>query len=629
LTIEQFSLTLLGLLCGALLLLFVGSAGQLRSARRALDQARTARERIERQSYYNNLVVDSANDGLVVQTLDGLVLWANPAYFAMHGQAPENIIGRNPLSYCMPLEDTPTPEVIAAFRYVPDDPNFSPLYMRKNRRGDGSLFWNQMSVSFRTAPDGQEHAIVVCRDVTEQVENEEKLRQTTADLLFSATHDALTRIPNRGALVTGCAAQLEQASLLGTRVGMLQLDIDFFKEINDTHGHGAGDATLVHVARMMQSVAGPRDLVARMGGDEFVMVCPDVQGLPQLQDIGARLAKVIETPFTWGQRPLSCRVSIGAALSLPGAREPEELIQHSDFALYEVKRSGRGRIAAYDEVLHQRYLQLTQRSAELTDAVRNGRIEFYHRPAVIWATQQLLGFETLVRWRHPVEGVLSPSAFLPLAAELGLMPEIDLAAMRAGIDLKLRLRAAGMPNKIVSFNASAEGLLHPDYAPQLKALCTQHDIPPAQLTIEVLETIMFDDQMSASRHAEVIASLRQHGFLTVLDDFGVGHAGLAHLAQLHLSGIKIHRSLVANLTTDKASSRIVATMIDLCADLGLDVMAEGAETLDTATTLSGMGCQIIQGAVVSRPLPAAEALSWTERFYRDKAAAPAARQIPA
>lgn len=606
---------LLCVLVGALALILIATLSQLRATRRSLADARRNFANLEQDSYYNSLVVDSANDGLVVQNMKGIVQWVNPAYCVLQGLPADQIIGRNPLSFCMPPHETPSEAAIAAFRYDPNDPHFHALHLAHNQRGDGELFWNQISVSFRTAPNGEQHAILVCRDVTEQVENEEKLKETTYKLAHSATHDGLTKIPNRAAMLKNCNELLRVAAKQGSRVGMLHIDLDLFKEINDSKGHGAGDAVLVHVADAMRNVARPNDFVARVGGDEFIVVCPDVQGLADLKQIGHEFAKAIQTPVEWNHHIINCTVSIGGAVSQPGSRDPEELIQHSDFALYEVKRNGRRHVATYDEELHQRHTNMVKRGAELSTAVQNGGLEFFFQPVVNWCTNRLLGFETLVRWRHKTEGLLPPGAFLGLVADLGLMAEVDLAAMAAGIDLKLMLREAGYPNKVVSFNASADGLLHPGYVSGLKSLCARNDINPGQVTVEVLETVMFDDQMSASKHADVISALRNHGFLTVLDDFGVGHAGLAHLAQLNLSGVKIDRSLVSEVLNDKASARITATVLDLCADLDLDVISEGVETARIAERICDMGCNIQQGYAIAKPMPYESVLPWIRNFY--------------
>ncbi len=560
--------------------------------------------------YLIRRVVESTSDGLLVQKMSGKIIWANPAYCQMMMRPLEEIVGRNPMEFVLPERDTPTAEEIANFRYDPHKHGAAGLHLAQNVRSDGQEFWNQINVSFRTAPDGTEHAILSCRDVTEQVEHNQALETIQSQLAHNASHDSLTGIANRAELIRFTEAALAKANKTGRQIGMIRIDLDKFKEINDTYGHPAGDAVLINVAKVLKSKLRSTDLASRMGGDEFTIVCPDISALEDLSKIAKALNLAISQPFDWGEGTLKCGGSFGVALSEPGMLSPEDLLQHSDFALYEVKRRGRGGVAAYDAVLDQRYSSLSKRRAEFADCLRNDDLAFHFQPTVNLKTGAISGFETLVRWDHPTAGILGPDKILPLAEELGVMADLDRAAITAALDFKVMLQNAGFGDIRVGVNASGEGLLHPDYVMTLDKQVTRKRINPDQIAIEVLETVMLDRSVDTESHQRVIAQLHDMGFHTMLDDFGVGHAGLSHLAQLQLSGVKADRSLASRVVSDRTSNRIMRTMIELCDDLGLRIIAEGVETADVAACLRDMGCKIMQGYWLSKPLPANQVIPW-------------------
>lgn len=563
-------------------------------------------------AYFARLAADSAYDGLVVQSLDGTILWANPAYCAMTGRTLDFIIGRNPLTFVMPPDQTPDARAISGFRYDTADPEYSTPHLRRNCRADGTLYWAEISVSFQPSPQGDMLAILVCRDATTQVEREKQLQRSTADLANLASRDGLTGIANRATLMRRATEAMAAARASGGTVGMLHLDLDKFKEINDTHGHSAGDAILVHVAQILRESVRRGDLVARIGGDEFVVLCLDVQSLDDLRQVAEELRRALAVPLRWRGRTLPCRASIGAAISDDGTTTPEDVLQRADFALYEVKRSGRGRAASYDEGLHKRHNERVRLSAELTEAVQSRGLDFHFQPMIDGKTGRVRCVETLVRWAHPRLGALPPSDFLPLAQDLGLMAEVDMAAMDAALDLKMQFNRLGHEEIHVAINASAALLSHPDFVPRLTYGVLARMIEPAQVEIEVLETIVFDDVTADSPHARIISDLSQAGYVTMLDDFGVGHAGLAHLAQLAISGVKIDRTLIRNMPADPTSTKIVATMIDLCADLDIAIVAEGIETAEQARALVRLGCDTLQGFWVGRPMPVDDLFGWID-----------------
>ncbi|WP_234967431.1 EAL domain-containing protein [Octadecabacter temperatus] len=550
----------------------------------------------------------------MVQDLNAKTLWANQAYADIHNLDLNNIIGRSPLEYALPKDKTPTKEEIQDFRYDPDDPKWNGFELVKNQRPDGSEFWNQISISFVKNSDGAENAIVVCRDVTEQVTQENQLRKIGYELEHQASHDSLTGIPNRAAFLAFISQ--EMAAPDRAAVGLLHIDLDNSKAINDTHGHSGGDAVLRHTANIIQGLIRDSDLVARVGGDEFVVVCPLVNNPDFLTRFSSQLLNTLAEPFEWNGRKLQVEASIGAAVSQSRYDTPEDLLVRSDFALYEAKHNGRYQVVTYDTALRDQHAFQTRRERELADAIDGGNLDFFFQPQLCLRTGEIIGMETLVRWIHPSDGLIEPNDFLTLVRDLGLLGVMDLSAMDAALAEKRRLNLAGFDDIGVAFNASPELLAHPDFINRLVWAVEAGEIDRSQITIEVLETTNFGDATHKASHAAIIHDLRHAGFGVHLDDFGIGFAGLSHLAALDVSGVKIDRGLVSNLLNDTTCQKIVRKIIELSNDLGLIVTAEGVEDALTATALQEMGCSVIQGYWLSKPMPSENLIGWIENQDR-------------
>ncbi len=566
----------------------------------------------QRAEHYR-LACEHAADGLILQDMRGRIVWCNPAYCKMHKMRPEDVIGRNPLEFVLPPGRALTMAQIDAIDFD-IDVNDDKLHLFQNQNSLGELFWVQLGVSFHKSADGRESAIAVCRDVSEGIERQNEMREISLRLEHEATHDGLTGVPNRAAFLTFIDEALNKTDRAA--VGLLHIDLDNFKEANDTHGHSGGDAVLTRTADIIARNIRDCDLVARVGGDEFVVVCPDTPDLDFLDRFSNRLTQAISEPFEWSNRNLQIDASIGAAMTLTETITSGELLAQADFALYEAKRAGRNQVTLYDEDLHERNVLQNRRASELADAVDTGTLEYYFQPTVCLNSGKVIGMETLVRWNHPVDGIVPPDEFLPLAKELGLLGALDLWSMTAALAEKRTLNLAGFDSVGIAFNASPELLSHPDFIRRLVWGVEAAGIERAQVTIEVLETTNFGDAAETTSHAAIIRDLHTAGFQVHLDDFGVGFAGLSHLARLDVTGVKIDRSLVTDLLSDGVSCKIARKIVELSNDLGLTVIAEGVEDLATANALQDMGCGVIQGYWLSKPLPREDLIPWLKEHQQ-------------
>lgn len=574
--------------------------------KQSLTKANAAQLETLRQSEFHRLASESAPDGIIVQDMAGRILWSNPAFSKIHQRSAQDVRGKHPLEFAHPTGKTPDATVIDEFTYVPDDPCFDTLQVIKNKRSNGEIFWNQISVSFSKCRDGHPVAVQVCRDVTTQIEQSEQLQALSQKLEHEANHDELTGASNRGAFLTYFDELVDAPDQ--APVGILHIDLDNFKHINDTHGHAAGDAVLVHVTNALQTSVRPTDMVSRIGGDEFVITCPRTPDLDFLANFTERLMTKLSEPITWRGNSISCEASIGAAISGDNP-VAADLLAQADFALYEAKRSGRNQAATYDTSMRTRHETKLQRSHELVDALHTDALTCYFQPKMALDSGAIVGVEALVRWSHPKDGLIPPHDLLPIARGLGLVADLDMKTMSFAIQERRKLVAAGLEDIGMSFNASPELLEHPDFFKRLCSDVDQANLDRAQITVEVLETTDFGTQAAPSPQATVIRKLQDEGFQIHLDN---GFAGLSHLASLNVTGVKLDRRLIAGLLTDETSQKIVRKIIELSNDLSLGVIAEGVEDPETARILQGMGCNIVQGYWIAKPMPANALHSWLE-----------------
>ena len=559
---------------------------------------------------FSRIAISHAKDGVLVMDMAGIVQWVNPAYCTLLGRDASEMIGRHPQSFALLPEDTPEPAEINAFRFDPSAMTKVGFENFKNIRKDGTVFWNQVSTSFHTTTSGAQFAVSVCRDVTTSIEREKQLEETSRELAHTATHDTLTGVANRAALTMFLEGALARARSDRSQIGVLHIDLDKFKQINDRDGHAAGDAVLVAVAKRIKNHIRTTDLVARIGGDEFVVVCQGLHDIQDIQTIGTEMLRAVNGPVSWQDKQLSCQISIGAALSSIDTQDADALLIQSDFALYEAKRSGRGQLATYNKRLHDQFAETSVMAADLRRAVESNALNFHFQPIVDASTKTVHCIETIAYWRHPTKGPIEPAEFIPLLRSIGLLPKVDRQAASAALRLKSQLSALKENNTTVLFTASSESLADPSFIPDLADELTYHGREAGDCAIAIRET--HDLRVSGKDNALAFAidGLQEIGISTILDNFGRHHAGMVHLAKLDVKGVKLDGRLVETALENTAMRKVFATTVALCRELGLSVTADGVNTAEHATFLTALGCQSLQGDWIAHAMPEKALLNW-------------------
>jgi diguanylate cyclase (GGDEF)-like protein len=417
-----------------------------------------------------------------------------------------------------------------------------------------------------------------------------------------ALHDALTGLPNRILLLE----RLDHAALRGRRSGKLAAvlfaDLDRFKLVNDLYGHGVGDQLLIAVAERLSAVLRPGDTLARMSGDEFVILCEDLDGPTQVDVIADRIGAAIAAPFVLSGIEVDVTASVGIAHSGPGDQLSEELLKDADTAMYQAKRSGGDQHQIID--LREKHLAAQRASLEheLHGAPARGELRTEYQPIVNTRDGRITGVEALLRWAHPARGVVRPTLLVPLAEKSGLITEIGHWVLeQACADLRHWQNRHQADDLTISVNVSAHQLMAPGYAASVAAVLSDTDIDPKLVTLEMTESVFVQD---SERALVVLDELKHLGVRLALDDFGTGYSSLNYLKRFPIEIVKIDQGFVADMQQDHASHAIVFAVVELAHRLGMTVVAEGVETAEQHKKLASLGCDSCQGYYFARPMPA-------------------------
>jgi diguanylate cyclase len=438
------------------------------------------------------------------------------------------------------------------------------------------------------------------------------LRDRARNLAHSASHDPLTGLTNRKRLCEYLDGLLGLEGPAGRQVCVMHVDLDRFKELNDRLGHATGDAALKRVAEIMREKLRNDDMVSRVGGDEFVIAMASGPSLTPgvVQEIAEDLIRRIRQPMVVNGADIRLGASIGYAFADETSGDADTLIANADIALYEAKRAGKGVARQFTGGMQDR---LTRRNAMVLDmerALDAGEFVPYFQPLVALGTGAILGVEMLARWAHPVRGVIHPSDFMDVAEEIGIVDAIDARVLLDGLDALAALRNEGRPVPRLSLNASTRTMRYADYAERLTDAVQARGFPPGDVVVEVLETTLIADMHDQT--TATVAKLRQRGFDVYVDDFGTGYSSLLNLASLDVNGLKIDRSLIADIDAGR-TRQIVRAIIGLAQAMSLTVVADGIGTARQAEDLMVLGAEAGQGHGIAAPMTAPDLRAWLDR----------------
>jgi diguanylate cyclase (GGDEF)-like protein len=418
-----------------------------------------------------------------------------------------------------------------------------------------------------------------------------------------AVTDELTGLPNRRR-VYEVLAEVDERLAGGERVALLVLDLDRFKEINDSLGHAVGDALLREVGPRLRAHLRAGDVLGRMGGDEFVVVT-SAADTDEAAALAARMRAELQRPFRVEGMVLSVDASTGIAVGPDQAGTAEELLQLADLAMYAAKQAGTG-AEVFDEERDGRGRRRLEEVAQLRRAIDEGELVLHYQPKLTFCTGQVESVEALVRWQHPERGLLYPDAFIELAESAGLMGQLTDAVLDEALK-QCRLWAEQGIELSVAVNVSPSNLVDDAFPDMVAAMLVAHGVPARSLLLEVTESLLMEDRDRATR---VLARLREHGVGVAIDDYGTGYSSLAYLAELPVTELKLDRAFVAGMTGSWRAESIVISTLHLAHALGLVLVAEGAEDQETVDLLASLGCDMVQGYHLSRPLPPAALEEW-------------------
>ncbi len=555
------------------------------------DADLTGRKRAAEERRLAQMVFASTDEGIMVTDAKGAIVEVNPAFEVITGYTREEVVGANSRMLRSVTHDEAFFQ--AMLHALESSGQWRGELWCRRRSGETCPLWLSVS-AVRDPGDGRvTHYVCVFSDISTSKAAQQQIE-------FLAHHDALTGLPNRTLFRERLEHALIRAQRHRSRLAVMFLDLDRFKSVNDALGHPVGDTLLREIADRLNQVVRAEDTLARLGGDEFVLLVEDDPTVGNVTAVARKLIGALGEPMTVAGQELRVSVSIGASLYPQHGGDGDTLLKNADQAMYQAKKQGRNRFQLFTPQLSGGALERLVMENALRAAVGRSELLLHLQPQVALGGNRLAGVEALVRWHHPKLGLVLPARFIPLAEEIGVIGEIGQWVLFEACRQMARWRAEGIPIPSIAVNLSARQIDGAGLLGVVSAALEANGVPPAQLELEITESMLVERPEEARR---VLAELRRLGVRTAVDDFGVGYSSLAYLKRLPLDRLKIDRSFVQDIGHDRGDEAIARAVIGLAVNLGLETVAEGVEHAAQAEFLQREGCGIGQGFHFGRPVP--------------------------
>jgi diguanylate cyclase (GGDEF)-like protein/PAS domain S-box-containing protein len=558
------------------------------------------RQDAEKQLHLLKRSLESAYNGIVIcdaLEADLPIIYVNPAFERITGYFQAEVLGRN----CRFLQGEERAQSgVEEIRWGLKAQREVHVTLR-NFRKDGALLWNELFISPILDEQGQiTHFVGVLNDVTEQ-------KRYESELMYTINHDTLTRLPNRTLLEDRLGQACQIARRYNKNVAVLFIDLDSFKMINDSLGHKAGDKVLVEAAQRMMRLARSGDTVARMGGDEFIVLLNDLENEGDVLDLVERLMQSLALPYEMEGEQLHVTASVGVTMSDGAVEMPAQLIQQADLAMFKAKQEGRNNYQWYsDDLDHQASDRLALRN-DLRRAIENGGLELYYQPQVDGRSGRVVGIEALLRWNHPERGFIPPAEFIHAAEDAGQIVPLSTWVLKSACSFNRRLLDQGIAEIPVAVNISSVNFKRSEFVEAISSILKSSGLPAELLELEVTESVFLDETEAA---VATLHALKELGVKIAIDDFGTGLSSLNNLKRLPIDKVKVDKSFIDDIISDRHDASITQGIISMAHHLRLNVVAEGVETEPQYLFLRKIQCDAFQGYYFAKPMPANELRSF-------------------
>jgi diguanylate cyclase (GGDEF)-like protein/PAS domain S-box-containing protein len=550
-------------------------------------------------------LIDQTTDGIVIVDADGYrIQYCNPAFLNKAGYTHDEA-ATLALTDIFGDGEATADSVLARLQRADGQPALN-LQLRCK---DGAQIDLEVRCN-RLGTDGRDCFAYITHDVSVRRKAEQQLIDNQQRLDRMAHHDQLTGLPNRHYLATFLPQAISEARAANQMLGVVFLDLDRFKHINDTRGHETGDKLLQEVARRLKACVRESDVVIRMGGDEFVVVFQNVKAYEEVTNGAKRINDCLNKPIVIDEHALETTGSVGVSLYPRDGTDMGELLKHSDTAMYQAKDRGRNNVQMFSQIMNRKLKLRVAMEASLRDALRLKQLDVHYQPFVNLLTSKVVGLEALIRWRHPVHGMVPADQFIPIAEETGLIVPMGNFVLHRTLQTMSAWQRQGVKLVPVSLNVAPAQLQRGDLQTTISTLLATHGLRAELLQLEMTERAVFDANQAKSGETrqDTMVRLRDLGIKIAIDDFGTGYSSLSYLKNWRVDALKIDRSFVRDLVTDSSDLAIVSAIIAIARHLRIQVIAEGIEAYQQAEILRKLGCTIGQGFLFARPMPAEQCL---------------------